>query len=283
MAKAESERHRLTRNGRVGIAPVDIQTLHEGHVVLLSHMAMSCETGIVAIGSVKKHGIDGHPFTFEQRKEMVQAVFGDRFKFLPLDDIDASADNGEWIAYVVKKATGAGLPEPTDCFVGSQVDGKRWYAPHFADMSLDGELRGLSMTYATRDRRRQLHVIDRERLELPQGRDVRALIEARDPEWRANVPPVLHAYVEWEYPPHLRVAIRGENEPDPARYPVGTRYISSFDGPLLELKDDGRWRPVGGRDEKAEHSRAARERSEGEYKSMARRVNNMRDDGSIPE
>ena len=259
MARQDAfQRHPLAQNGRVGIAPVDIQTLHEGHVVLLSHMAMACEVGIVAIGSVGKHGVDGHPFTFEQRKEMVQAVFGDRFKFLPLNDIDASADNGEWIAYVLKKAAGQGLPEPTDCFVGSQIDGKRWYAPHFADMSIDGTLRGLSMVYETRDHRRRLHVIERERLEMPSGREVRALIEARDADWKDHVPPILHKYVEWEYPPHLRVAVRGEEEPDPANYPVGTRFRSSFDGPLLELKDDDHWRPVSSHDEKAEYARKTR-------------------------
>lgn len=262
---SKSLRHPLTRNGRVGIAPVDIQTLHEGHVVLLSHMAMACEVGIVAIGSVGKHGTDGHPFTFEQRKEMVQAVFGDRFKFLPLNDIDASADNGEWIGYVLKKAAGAGLPEPTDCFVGSQVDGKRWYAPHFADLSHDGDLRGLSYVY-TRDGEdavRKLHVIDRERLELPSGRDIRALIEARDLDWRAHVPPVLHAYVEQNYPPHLRIAVRGPILPPHHDYPVGTRFILDGSKEVLELKDDGQWRAQRTRDEKADHARTARANAPG--------------------
>lgn len=261
MAKAAFERHPLTRNALVGIAPVDVQTLHEGHVVMLSHMAMACEIGIVAIGSVNQQATDGHPFSFDQRKEMVQAVFGDRFKFLPLQDIDASADNGDWLAYVLKKAAGAGLPEPTDCFVGSQVDAKRWYAPHFADMSLDGTLRGLSMVYSTRNRKRRLHVIDRERLELPSGRDIRALIEARDADWKAHVPPVLHDYVEREYPPQLRVALRGDSPPipNPRIHPVGTRFRSVCHGSeLLELKDDGRWRPLAPPDEKTLHARARR-------------------------
>ena len=261
MARRRFETHPLTRNGRVGIAPVDVQTLHEGHVVLLSHMAMACETGIVAIGSVNQFGALGHPFTFEQRKEMVQAVFGDRFAFLPLQDIDASADNSEWLDYVLRKAKGAGLPDPTDCFVGSQVDAKRWYAPHFGDMTVDGDLRGLSIVHRTRKDERRLHVLDRERLELPSGRDIRALIETRDREWRAYVPPILHDYVEQQYPPHLRVALRGDHPPipNPRIHPVGTRFRSTqADAPLLELKDDNRWRPLAGPDEKTLHARAQR-------------------------
>ncbi len=259
--KDATPRHPLARNGRVGIGPMDIQTLHEGHIVLLSHMAQTCEIGIVAIGSVGKHGVDGHPFTFEQRKEMVEAVFGDRFKYLPLNDIDATADNGEWIAYVLKKAASAGLPEPTDCFVGSQVDGKRWYAPHFGSFDQDGELRGLSMTYrgfAEAGVDRCLHVIDRERLQLPSGREIRAQIEARDPEWRDHVPPILHAYVEWTYPPHLRVALRGPLPPSSIDYPVGTRFIRSGTKEVLELKDDGHWRLQQTQDEKAEYARSKR-------------------------
>lgn len=261
--KDDDRRHPLTRNKRVGIAPVDIQALHEGHVVLLSHMAQTCEVGIVAIGSVGKHGVDGHPFTFDQRKEMVEAVFGDRFKYLPLNDIDATADNGEWIAYVLNKAAGAGLPDPTDCFVGSQVDAKRWYTPHFGSFDRDGLLRGLSMTYSAEPADgvdRFLHVIDRERLELPSGREIRALIEARDSDWREHVPPILHDYIEWTYPPHLRVALRGPLMPSSEAYPVGTRFIKAGTKEILELKDDGRWRPPATRDEKAEHARARRGR-----------------------
>lgn len=251
------ESHPDTLNGRIGLVVAELQTLHWGHVRLLSQMLGTCDKGIIAIGSTQAHGVPGHPFTFDQRKEMVQAIFRDAFSFLPLQDIDASLETGDWIAYVLGRIRALGLPEPTDYFTGSAIDA-RHYTAHFAALDDPRLPAGLARTYESRTTGRRLHIVDRsDRPELA-GREIRFLIESRDPEWHHYVPPKLWRYVEAHYPPHLRTAIRVEAEP-PADVPVGTRCIVEATGAVLVLRDDGKWRPLkAGLDEKAADALARR-------------------------
>src|SRR5882672_7743221 len=125
MSKARSfEPHPDARSGRVGLIVADLQSVHWGHLRLMMEMAGSCDIGIVAIGSTQLHGIDGHPFSFDQRKDMVQAIFGQQFKILPLQDIDASLETGDWLKYVLSRIASASLPAPTDYFTGSAIDAR---------------------------------------------------------------------------------------------------------------------------------------------------------------
>lgn len=276
---------------RVGLAVMDIQTLHRGHNNLLNEMRMCCDKAVIGLGSVRRFGTPGHPFTFEQRAEMVRAIHGGFFDFVALDDIDASHDIRAWYDYVGTKIAKAGLPEPTDYFGGSQIDGK-WYFHAFASPDCPAQPQaGAKAVYVNPETGKRLHLVDRTALGLPSGREVRLLIETRDEEWKRYVPERLHAFVEWEYPPHLRQPL-----PDPdvlwkpasghaatefgtyeklvdgirtakaeltvkGNHPVGTRVSTACLWPgrlgpgeplLLELKDDGRWRPLDTRDEKAE-------------------------------
>lgn len=276
---------------RVGLAVMDIQTLHRGHNNLLNEMRMSCDEAVIGLGSVRKFGTPGHPFTFEQRAEMVRTIHGDYFSFVALDDIDASRDITEWYSYVSAKIEKAGLPEPTDYFGGSRIDAN-WYFHAFASPDTGIEHASpIARVYENPESGRRLHLVDRSLLGLPSGREVRLLIEMRDPEWKAYVPERLHAFVEQAYPPHLRYPLQdpevhwhsrsgdvmGHVSHDElmegitagevivevsGEYPVGTRLCASSlmqgerEGKscelMLELKDDGRWRPLDTRDEKAE-------------------------------
>jgi hypothetical protein len=253
---------------KVGLAVMDGQLLHAGHVAMLAYMERRLAEGvrIVALGSVGQHGKPGHPFTFEQRMAMIRAVFGqDTFKFVPLQDIDATSDNDDWLDYVVARVQSNRLPSPTDYFSGSQIDAG-WYANGFSSIDGTSELLEIESTGAVvhtdKGTGRAIHIVDRHASEIPSGREVRTLVERRSPEWRKWVSPVLHDYVEWNYPPHLRLPLRGGLPPEGA-CPVGTRYVAGSgsrtpDTPVLELKDDGKWRPVAGPDEKTRHAMAAR-------------------------
>lgn len=250
MSKAQRfEPHPDARSGRVGLIVADLQTVHWGHLRLMMEMAGSCDIGIVAIGSTQLHGSDGHPFAFDQRKDMVQAIFGQQFKILPLQDIDASLETGDWLKYVLSRIASASLPEPTDYFTGSAIDA-RFYTDYFATLDDPSISNGPVRTFSSPKADRRLHIVDRASAPNLSGREIRHLIEARDPEWHNYVPARLWNYVERHYPPHLRTAIKTSGE-TPQGVPVGTRWIAGSDPTVMILRDDGKWRPLrDGGDEK---------------------------------
>lgn len=249
MARAKSvQRSPDAVTGRTGLIVADFQTLHWGHARLLTQMLGSVDLGIVALGSTQLHGVGGHPFSFDEKKEMVQALFGDAFRFLPLQDIDASLETGDWLAYVLGRIRSAELPEPTDYFTGSEIDA-RYYTAHFATLDGPRQISGNTIVYRNPATDRQLHILDRAATAVKSGREIRFLIENRDDAWRQYVPPLLWRYIEQHYPPHLRTAIRVEATP-PENVPVGTRCILNTTGEVLALRDDGKWRPLAKADEK---------------------------------
>jgi hypothetical protein len=243
MSKARLfEPHPDARSGRVGLVVAELQTVHWGHVRLMMEMAASCDTGILAIGSTQLHGVESHPFSFDQRKEMVQAIFGAQFKVLPLQDIDASLETGDWLKYVLSRIASANLPAPTDFFTGSAIDA-RFYTDYFAGLDDPSVSSGPVRAFSSPTQDRRLHIVDRASSLNLSGREIRHLIEARDPEWRNYVPAKLWRYVERHYPPHLRIAIRTDG-PMPEDVPVGTRCLVRDDPTALVLRDDGKWRPL---------------------------------------
>lgn len=256
MSKARLfEPHPDAKSGRVGLIVAELQTVHWGHVRLMMEMAASCDTGILAIGSTQLHGIEGHPFSFDQRKDMVRAVFGPQFKILPLQDIDASLETGDWLKYVLARVASASLPAPTDYFTGSTIDA-RFYTDYFASLDDPSASNGPVRSFISPDQGRRLHIVDRASALSLSGREVRHLIEARDPEWRNYVPAKLWSYIERYYPPHLRTAIKTGGVM-PEDVPVGTRCLVGNDPTVLVLRDDGKWRPLRERaDEKAGMRRA---------------------------
>ena len=229
---------------RVGLAVMEVQTLSAGHLRILTAMAAACDTAIVALGSCQKHGVLGHPFTFEQRKAMIEGVYGSRFRFVALQDIDASGDNDEWLQYVLSRIANAQLPAPTDCFSGSAIDA-RWYEAGFAPITTPAYQSAGIATYEAAGRR--LHVVERSTSGIPSGREIRFMIERRDDDWHAHVPAILWNFVERQYPPHLRqtIVVTNPEEMLALDVPVGTKAkMSQGDGAVHEYKDDGRWRVV---------------------------------------
>jgi len=267
------------QGNRTGLLIAEIQTFTLGHLRLFDYARAATPKLIVGLGSVEKAGKEGHPFTFNQRKEMIETVFGKgAFRFVPLHDINATLDNDDWIEYVLDRTAAVGMPRPTDYFSGSRIDAK-WYESRFASLGQvdDGLIERTDIATIYRDipTDRCIHIVDRELSDIPSGREIRFLIEHRDEEWRRYVPEVLHSYVEAHYPPYLRQAIVGESLPSEGACPVGTRFrlrgaqtsgredlwptsVPMVDGALLQLFDDGKWRGIETGDEKAEYSRGRR-------------------------
>lgn len=229
---------------RVGLAVMEVQTLSLGHLRILTAMAAACGTAIVALGSCQKHGVHGHPFTFDQRKTMIEGVYGDRFRFVALQDIDASGDNDDWLQYVLSRIRAMQLPTPTDCFSGSAIDA-RWYESGFAPIGVPAYGSAGISTYE-RDGRR-LHVVERSVSGIPSAREIRFMIERRDADWKAHVPAILWNFVERQYPPQLRqtIVVPHVAAMEALDVPVGTRArLAAKPDEINEYKDDGRWRPV---------------------------------------
>lgn len=228
-------------SGRIGLAIMRMQPPHRGHMNLINRMKQDCDTVIIAFGSTQLSRAVRNPFTFEQRVKMVRAVFSDGFKPLPLVDIDSQYSTDDWVDYVLEKIRKLNLPAPTDFYTGSPQDAK-WYTSRFA--KLDDEMDEVAMTrsYASLDTGRRLHIVDRVMSTLPPAEEIRSLIERRDPEWYRYVPTRIIDYIEWNYPPELRVALQGDALPDPQGHPFGTRF--NRDGALYCLHDDAKWRPV---------------------------------------
>lgn len=256
---------------RVGLAVVDMQTVHLGHAGMLNAMRMSCGRGIIGFGSVNQAGVYGHPFTFDQRVAMIKELHGDFFEFVPLHDIDGSFHITEWYDYVKSKIAAAGLPDPSDYFTGSEVDAK-YYFHEFATLNDTSTMQGDTVIYSGVNRfterqcveinreyhlkpeysrverlltmKKRLHIVDRHATKLPSGRDIRLMIELRDEKWKTFVPERLHDYIERNYPPHLRVPILAA---DLSEYFVfcPTRYVENPD--LISNLTYGRDFPVGTR------------------------------------
>lgn len=230
-------------SGRVGLVVARMQPPHRGHMNLINLARSDCDTAIVAFGSTQHSRVVRHPFTFEQRVEMIKAVFGNTIKPLPLVDIDSNVNTDDWVDYVLDKVRKLNLPEPTDFYTGSVQDAK-WYVSRFAQLTDPMTEVGFTRTYQSPTGKR-LHIMDRALFKLPPAEEIRSLIERRDAEWKNYVPARLTEYVEWNYPPDLRTALMLPKLPEPETLPVGTR-VSIREGDRLvvyRLHDDSKWRP----------------------------------------
>lgn len=252
--RTETSENPLLKSGRVGLAVMRVQPLHRGHARLLEVMRQDCDTIIVGIGSTQQQGVSIHPFSFNERVEMLKSIFGDSIKPIPLVDIESQLATDDWVDYVLEKARKLNLPTPTDYYTGSAQDAK-WYVNRFAQLSDPMQEVAGVRSYSSPDTGRRLHVVERAITGFPSATEIRGLIEQRDIEWHNYVPARLAKYIEWHYPPHLRVAIQANDFPPAANYPTGTRLSLATPGPdsLYQLYDDGKWRPASKADLKVKY------------------------------
>lgn len=105
----------------IALAVMRLQPLHRGHEMLIGRMLKECDQAIVAIGSIQAHDAR-NPYSFEQRRAMVEACFNDasdRLDLIGLRDIGAP-DTRSWAAYVLGTIAQAGLKRPTHYYAGSE-------------------------------------------------------------------------------------------------------------------------------------------------------------------
>ena len=127
----------------LGVVVGRFQPLHLGHVGIISTARAVCDRVAVLVGSSQESGTAKNPFSYEERRKMLQDVLGTGIDVYPLPDIGVG-NNASWGEYVygqVKKLSGeypdimvSGTEERrTDWFAGKPVAGL--YLPKTTDVS----------------------------------------------------------------------------------------------------------------------------------------------------
>ncbi len=182
---------------RTGIAVVRIQPLHRGHTNHIQRMIETYETVIICIGSADKSRTSTNPFTVEERITMLDNVFGNRIRIVPVRDLGATSSNNDWCDYVIDKIVKLGLPEPTDYHTGSRQD-SLWYRGRF----FNGDDNPTPEQFTKAGQLRKLHVLDRRNLPFS-ATEVRGFLEMGDDGWKDFVPKVNWEFIEKSFPTEL--------------------------------------------------------------------------------
>ena len=214
---------------RTALAVMRIQPLHKGHTRIINEMIESCDTCILGIGSTNVSD-KWNPYLFEDRKQMVQNVYGDRLKIVQLADIGTQEGTNDWVDYVLEKIKKLGMPDPTDYFTGSEADAK-WYSNKFSkEHGLvdfprpmhDYKYKDYDEAYADAEAqnsfyfrtdslnqvKRCLHIVDRDQNDVPAATDLRTFLELGADDWKQWVPKVNHEIVETKYPDHFKIGAK---------------------------------------------------------------------------
>jgi nicotinamide-nucleotide adenylyltransferase len=112
---------------KIGLAVMRLQPFHEGHAILIRRMLQMCDEAVIAVGSTQESGTARNPYTYEERRMMIQNAFPEakNLRILPLTDIGAKSKR-EWVDYLMGELDKAGVPHPTHYFSGSDEDAG-WY------------------------------------------------------------------------------------------------------------------------------------------------------------
>jgi len=114
---------------KVGFTVGRFQFVHKGHEQLIDIGLDLCEKFIVLIGSANESRTSSNPFTFEERKEMLQKIYGDKIIILPLVDLGIGYVPawGNYILNTIKLYTNE---QPDFVITGQEVGRDKWLGEH---------------------------------------------------------------------------------------------------------------------------------------------------------
>lgn len=90
----------------LGILVGRFQTIHSGHEQMIRKAIELCNQVGILIGSSQESGTFKNPFSYELRRDMLTAIFGDEVSIYPLPDIGVG-NNAAWGEYVLDNVTAA--------------------------------------------------------------------------------------------------------------------------------------------------------------------------------
>ena len=101
--------------------------LHIGHVHLIETALEECDHVLVFVGSSQESRTPRNPFSYEERKEMLLSVFGEKIDVAPLPDLGLG-DVPAWGDHLIEEADRLGYQ--VDCFVlGEESKNDKWFSP----------------------------------------------------------------------------------------------------------------------------------------------------------
>ena len=77
----------MQKKFKLGFMVGRFQMLHKGHESLINEGLKLCERFVLLIGNSEESRTKNNPFTFEERKEMIKTVFGDKVEVYPIISI----------------------------------------------------------------------------------------------------------------------------------------------------------------------------------------------------
>ncbi|MES2155248.1 MAG: adenylyltransferase/cytidyltransferase family protein [bacterium] len=156
-----------------GLVVGRFQPLHIGHVHLIQQAREQCGTVVIAVGSTNAKPNARNPFSFEERKAMLQAVFPG----VPVFAVPDIHDREAWVAHLLA-ITGA-----VDRVYGNDDNSQSLFEAAHVDVARPGL----------------------ERRDEWEGTAIRRLMAEDDPAWRKHVPPAVAALLlDWHAPERIR-------------------------------------------------------------------------------
>lgn len=114
------------------------QPLHNEHVRMIEHAISLGERTLVLVGSAFEPRTLKNPWTYEERRAMLNAVFGNRIGIEAIRDIPY--DNESWFEYVkltINSYLDYGVDLSQITIVGCDKDDTTWYLNHFPEYGLN--------------------------------------------------------------------------------------------------------------------------------------------------
>lgn len=114
------------------------EPLHNEHVRMIEHAISLGEKTVVLVGSSWEPRTLKNPWTFEERRGMLRAVFGDRIEIRPLRDYPYNDDLWfENTKIMINQTIDYGVDLTQIAIVGCNKDDTTWYLNHFPEYSLE--------------------------------------------------------------------------------------------------------------------------------------------------
>lgn len=164
---------------KTGLAIMRAQPPHIGHIKLIKRMLSECEKAVIILGSVQEQGTDRNPYTYIQRKEMLQKIFANspdakRLKILGMFDINNPTQWGAFVMDFLKEAC-PNEPLPEVYYAGSEYDAQ-WFRDIFTNIQIENRV-DYNFPYVS-------------------GSMVRDMIKIGDNRWHDFVPKAIHQTIE---------------------------------------------------------------------------------------
>lgn len=162
-----------------GLVVMRAQPPHIGHQKIINRMLQECEQIIVILGSVQEQGTDRNPFSYIQRKKMLQDLYttdcqASRMKIIGLFDINNPTEWSNFVLDFLKESMPT-WPVPEVYYAGSEYDAQ-WFRTAFKAIEIENRV-DYDFPYVS-------------------GSMVRDMLKIGDNRWRNYIPQEIHHYIE---------------------------------------------------------------------------------------